>query len=62
MREVAENRADDAGTDNVELIMRLAADGLWLSDLLGVYKLTASQRASLGESLLAMSSTELHTA
>lgn len=59
---VAENRAGDAAKDNAELIMRLAADGLWLSDLLGVYKLTASQRASLGESLLAMSSTEAHTA
>lgn len=59
---VAENRADEPAADNTELIMRLAADGLWLSDLLGVYKLTAAQRASLGESLLALSSTEAQTA
>jgi AcrR family transcriptional regulator len=45
-------RRDNAeGTQ--DLIVRLAADGLWLSDLLGIYKLSASERQALQDALLA---------
>lgn len=49
---VAGCRRDNAeGTQ--ELIVRLAADGLWLSDLLGIYKLTVTERQALQDALLA---------
>lgn len=49
---VAGCRRDNAeGTQ--ELIVRLAADGLWLSDLLGIYKLSATERQALQDALLA---------
>jgi len=38
-----------------DLIVRLAADGLWLSDLLGIYKLSARERRALQDALLARS-------
>lgn len=47
----AGRRANAEGTE--ELIMRLAADGLWLSDLLGIYQLSAQQRQDLQDALLA---------
>ncbi|WP_326542677.1 TetR/AcrR family transcriptional regulator [Pseudorhodoferax sp.] len=49
---VAACRRDNAeGTQ--ALIVRLAADGLWLSDLLGIYKLSAAERQALQDALLA---------
>lgn len=47
----AGRRANAEGTH--ELVMRLAADGLWLSDLLGLYRLSAQERADLQDALLA---------
>jgi AcrR family transcriptional regulator len=52
---VAGRRREDRAPGSQELIMRLAADGLWLSDLLGVYDLSAKERAELQEALLALS-------
>lgn len=45
-------RRDNAEGMN-ELVVRLAADGLWLSDLLGIYKLSAKERQALEDALLA---------
>lgn len=55
---VAQSRKQDATAAGHELVMRLAADGLWLSDLLGLYKLTAKDRAALQEALLTLSPSE----
>jgi AcrR family transcriptional regulator len=35
-----------------DLIMRLASDGLWLSDVLGTYDISADERAELENALL----------
>lgn len=55
---VAQSRQQDAARAGHELVMRLAADGLWLSDLLGTYQLTAKDRAALQDTLLQLSPQE----
>jgi hypothetical protein len=52
---VAARRQEDHAPGPQELIMRLAADGLWLSDVLGSYGLSAKERADLQDALLALS-------
>lgn len=52
---VAESRAKDSARNGNELIMRLAADGLWLSDLLGIYQLSSVERDALEAALLNLS-------
>jgi len=44
---VAQDRQRDGVESTDQLIARLAADGLWLSDLLGIYRLTAEERGHL---------------
>ena len=43
---------DLAGTDDA-LLMRLVADGLWLSDVVGAHTVSQAQRKALGSLLLA---------
>lgn len=47
----AHRKDDDAGV-NGKLVARLAADGLWLSDMLGTYQLSEAEREALGAELL----------
>ncbi|MEN9892788.1 MAG: hypothetical protein RLY78_3083 [Pseudomonadota bacterium] len=49
-----EDRRQDRPADSRDLILRLAADGLWLSDLLGLYRLSADDRTRLEADLLAL--------
>ena len=56
---VAADRQKDPAPGVNETIMRLAADGLWLSDLLGIYKLSASERSALQAALLALPTQEV---
>lgn len=51
---LAEDRRQDRPSDSRDLILRLAADGLWLSDLLGLYRLSADERTRLEADLLAL--------
>lgn len=44
------DRGQDGGETN-KLIARLAADGLWLSDVLGVYGLSPAERHALSQSI-----------
>lgn len=55
---VAADRQKDPTPGINETIMRLAADGLWLSDLLGIYKLSPSDRSAIQAALLALSNKE----
>lgn len=43
---------DPAGADDA-LILRLVADGLWMSDIFGVHKISPEQRKALGALMLA---------
>ena len=43
---------------NGKMVARLAADGLWLSDMLGTNELTATERESLRTQLLQLSEKE----
>ena len=43
---------DAAGSDDA-LIMRLLADGLWMSDLFGTYDISAEQRRALASLMMA---------
>lgn len=52
---VAESRTKDVVPGSNELIMRLAVDGLWLSDLLGIYEISPQERAALQQALLQLS-------
>ena len=47
---VREDRTRD-GSDTDKLLARLAADGLWLSEVLGVYDLTPEERKALSKSI-----------
>lgn len=47
---VRKDRREDAQDIN-KLIARLAADGLWLSAVLGIYELPAAERAALAQSI-----------
>jgi len=49
-RWVRDDRALD-GPDTNKLLARLAADGLWLSEVLGIYELSATEREALSISL-----------
>lgn len=44
---------DDAAGSDDALILRLLADGLWMSDLFGVHKVSLEQRKALGALMLA---------
>jgi AcrR family transcriptional regulator len=55
---VAADRQKDPAPGVNETIMRLAADGLWLSDLLGIYKISAAERSELQTALLNLSTQE----
>ena len=47
---VRDDRALD-GSDTNKLLARLAADGLWLSEVLGIYELSAAEREALSISI-----------
>ncbi|MDM0026555.1 TetR/AcrR family transcriptional regulator [Variovorax saccharolyticus] len=47
---VRKDRAQD-GQDTNKLLARLAADGLWLSDVLGVYDLSPTEREALAQAI-----------
>lgn len=44
---VQSDREQDAAGSSEALLVRLAADGLWLSDILGIYKISKAQRRAL---------------
>ncbi|VFR55393.1 Transcriptional regulator, TetR family [plant metagenome] len=54
---VASDRARE-GTNTNKLIARLAADGLWLSETLGTYSLSDTERASLARALRTLADDE----
>ncbi len=51
-RWVQADRKNDGAGVNGKLVARLAADGLWLSDMLGTYQLSEAEREALGAELL----------
>ena len=44
--------SDAAGSDDA-LIMRLLADGLWMSDLFGTYEISPDQRRAMASLMMA---------
>jgi AcrR family transcriptional regulator len=49
------DRQHEGASDTSKLLARLAADGLWLSDMLGTYQMTPAQRQALGRALRQLS-------
>lgn len=55
---VAQSRAAAKPESTEQLVARLVADGLWLSDLLGIYKITDAERTRLANHVQQLAETK----